>query len=124
MPSGGGCPYQRSPLAGVDHSHVQCSILPSAPVGEQHISRSAVLARDEEPDLPDRSQPRRPSGVVEVVAQVVMAGDALSARAAAHGVVALGVTVAVARWAGPLLAVERESKPVPGHHHKLLGQQV
>ena len=96
MPSSGGCPHHRSHLARVHHSHVHCSVLPSNPVGEQHISRATVFPRDEESDLPDRSKARCHRGVVEVVPQVVVARDTLSTRATAHGMVAQGITEAVA----------------------------
>ena len=63
MPSGGGCPHHSGHLARVHHSHVHCSVLPSNPVGKQHISRAAVFPRDEESHFPDRS--KRKSGEKE-----------------------------------------------------------
>ena len=38
--------------------------------------------------------------------------------------VAVGIAEAAARWTGPLLAVERKSKAVSGHHDELLRPQV
>ena len=124
MPSSGGCPHHSGHLARVHHRHVHCSVLPSDPLGEQHVSRATVFPRNEESDLPDRSKARCHRGVVEMVPQVVVARDTLSTRATAHGMVAQGITEAVAGWTGPLLAVETEAKAIPGHHHKLLWPQV
>ena len=61
---------------------------------------------------------------MEVVSEVVMAGDAFATRATTHGMVALPVTEAMACWTRPVLGVKGKPKPIPSNHDKFLRPEV
>ena len=76
MTTNGGSAHHSNCLTWVDHIHVQRCILATHPVWKQHISRAAVLQKDEESDLPHRPKTGCHCSVSEVVSEVVVAGNA------------------------------------------------
>ena len=93
---GCGSTGQGSHLEWVHHTDIQGGISPSSPVWDEHISRAAVSACEEEPALLVGTWPSYPCRLESCVSEVVVATDSLPFCPAEQGMISGGVTGAEA----------------------------
>ena len=92
------------PLQGVHNGHVDGGVKAGRKLGD--VQRAWSLPRNEEAGLLDRPETDCRSHLMQVVAQVVVAGYPLAATATFHGVHAQHIAVLAAGGAGAGLTVD------------------
>ena len=106
-------------LERVGDGDVQGGVQPASPVGEEHVSRPSVVARDKSTPLLERSKASSSCRVMKGIPNCIMPHNALTTSTTDHAVVAQDVAFLTTAWAGSWLVIDWEAQPELAGNDKL-----
>lgn len=103
-----------------DHCHIQCSIFPTRPVRDEHVSRPVIVPREKCLLFLPRDKISGCRRLIKGIPKMVVAGDPLTLRPTDDGMITECITLLTTSWARPTDWVDGCPQPVQDGEAELL----